>query len=402
MRFRNYIVLSSLCVSVTAAADVDGFNNPIKRWSTELVGEPTTIAAAIEGESFAVCWSAGPGLMVASVHDVATGEIDSGAALASVPALSTADVAWSPTTNRLAIGYLSVEGLKRTRLFDTTSSLPVGSEQVGDRVAFDATGTMMVVGGADAYVRVTDSTTGRFVRAFLFEGDLLDVDIDSTGGVVGASGMHGAIEVWDMASGNTIFRIDPVVNGEGPDLVTISISPGCTYVGSGAGESSILNSDRGRAMVWRIAGGELVYDRHIANGGITRIAWTDVESELVMLGRDGEGGFLLAAWDLLQDRTVISITPADAELVGGVNDFDFDRTAYVWAVASGSGMVEAFEPGNSCISDLDGDGIVGGADLAALLAAWGESNSSADQDGDGQVNGFDLAIIVGHWGACGD
>lgn len=400
MRFRNYIVLSGLCISFTAAADVDGFSNPILKWSTSLVGEPTTIATAIEGESLAVCWNAGPGLMIASVHYIATGELDSGAALASVPALSTNDVAWSPTTNRMAIGYLSVDGLKRTRLIDTTSSLPVGSEQFGDRVSFDMTGTMMVVGGADAYVRVINCTTGAFMRAFVFDGELLDVDIDSTGGVVGACGKYGAIEVWDMVSGNTIFRIDPTSNGKGPDLVSISISPGCTYVGGGSGESSAMEYDRGRAMVWRIAGGELVYDRQIAAGGISRIAWTNLESELVMLGRDDAGGFLLAAWDLLQDRTVVSITPADAELVGGVNDFDFDRTAYVWAVALGDGVVEAFEPGESCIGDLDGDGVVGGADMASLLAEWGQSSSSADQDGNGYVDGVDLAILVGNWGPC--
>lgn len=400
MRFRDFIVLSGLCVGATAVADVDGFNNPIKRWSTSLVGEPTAIAAAIEGESFAVCWSAGPGLVVASVHDVVTGEIDSGAALASVPALSTADVAWSPTTNRIAIGYLSVDGLKRTRLIDSLSSLPIGSEVVGDRVAFDATGTLMVVGGEDSYVRVIDATTGAFLRAFLFEGQLQDVDIDSTGGVVGACGLHGALEVWDMATGDTVFRIDPDGSGKGADLVTISISPGCTYVGGGAGESSAMSYDRGRAMVWRIADGELVYDRQVATGGLARVAWTDVENELLMLGQDESGGFLLAAWDILQNRTVISITPADAELIGGVNDFDFDRNAYVWAVASGNGLVEGFEPGNNCIGDLDEDGVVDGGDMAVLLAAWGESTSSADQDGDGLVDGMDLAILVGNWGPC--
>lgn len=52
--------------------------------------------------------------------------------------------------------------------------------------------------------------------------------------------------------------------------------------------------------------------------------------------------------------------------------------------------------------DLDGSGIVDGADLAMLLAAWGscpESNPcQGDLDSDGIVNGLDLALLLGQWG----
>ena len=48
--------------------------------------------------------------------------------------------------------------------------------------------------------------------------------------------------------------------------------------------------------------------------------------------------------------------------------------------------------------DFNGDGIVGGADLAALLANWGSSDSQTDLDGDGDVGGSDLAILLACWG----
>ena len=48
-------------------------------------------------------------------------------------------------------------------------------------------------------------------------------------------------------------------------------------------------------------------------------------------------------------------------------------------------------------ADLDGDGTVGGADLAILLNQWGGAGS-ADLDGDGLVNGSDLAILLNAWG----
>ena len=50
----------------------------------------------------------------------------------------------------------------------------------------------------------------------------------------------------------------------------------------------------------------------------------------------------------------------------------------------------------SVIEDLDGDGRVGGADLAQLLASWG-GGGPADFDGNGEVNGADLARMLAAW-----
>jgi hypothetical protein len=52
--------------------------------------------------------------------------------------------------------------------------------------------------------------------------------------------------------------------------------------------------------------------------------------------------------------------------------------------------------------DLDGDGVVTGADLAVLLSAWGAcgdcAKCPADLDGDCVVGGADLAIQLSNWG----
>lgn len=54
-----------------------------------------------------------------------------------------------------------------------------------------------------------------------------------------------------------------------------------------------------------------------------------------------------------------------------------------------------------CVGDIDGDGVVGGSDLAAILGAWGSGNApAADLDGDGLVTGADLSIVLGAWGNC--
>lgn len=47
--------------------------------------------------------------------------------------------------------------------------------------------------------------------------------------------------------------------------------------------------------------------------------------------------------------------------------------------------------------DLDGNGVVGAADLAALLAAWGSGDPVADLNGDGAVGAADLAALLANW-----
>ena len=61
---------------------------------------------------------------------------------------------------------------------------------------------------------------------------------------------------------------------------------------------------------------------------------------------------------------------------------------------------EAWSHGGTIVSpDLDGDGFVGGGDLAVMLASWGScSGCPADLDGDGSVGGGDLATLLASWG----
>jgi hypothetical protein len=46
--------------------------------------------------------------------------------------------------------------------------------------------------------------------------------------------------------------------------------------------------------------------------------------------------------------------------------------------------------------DLDGNGSIGGGDLAILLGSWG-GTGPADLDGNGTVDAGDLSILLGLW-----
>jgi formylglycine-generating enzyme required for sulfatase activity len=56
-----------------------------------------------------------------------------------------------------------------------------------------------------------------------------------------------------------------------------------------------------------------------------------------------------------------------------------------------------------CPGDITGNGLVNGADLGLVLAAWGSDGTDepgSDINADGQVNGADLAFVIGAFGPC--
>ena len=68
------------------------------------------------------------------------------------------------------------------------------------------------------------------------------------------------------------------------------------------------------------------------------------------------------------------------------------------------GAVDLNEDGipDRCATDLDGDGLVGGSDLAVLLGQWGtcsdRDSCTADFNDDGIVDGYDLSVLLSNWG----
>jgi len=112
------------------------------------------------------------------------------------------------------------------------------------------------------------------------------------------------------------------------------------------------------------------------------VTWLTVFSSAIELP-DSEGTFDLE----------LSLMPGDYRLIG-------------------ESLGNAFSPGGSpgqenswsydlilCqIADLNCDGVVNGADLSILLAAWGPcAGCAADLNQDGVVNGADLSILLANW-----
>ncbi|MEI7878255.1 MAG: IPT/TIG domain-containing protein, partial [Planctomycetota bacterium] len=75
----------------------------------------------------------------------------------------------------------------------------------------------------------------------------------------------------------------------------------------------------------------------------------------------------------------------------------------VVAVAMAFGFSPSTAQGQSgCASDLNGNGVVSGGDLALVLSSWGpcpgKGSCASDLNGDGVVNGDDLATLLSDWG----
>lgn len=99
--------------------------------------------------------------------------------------------------------------------------------------------------------------------------------------------------------------------------------------------------------------------------------------------------------DMLVDSVVMSPVPGEIPadtLPTGV----YSVTTLTTVDLSKTTMFGTYEPG-SVLGDLNGDGIVNGADLGLLLAQWG-STGTADLNGDGVVNGADLGLMLAAWG----
>jgi len=167
-----------------------------------------------------------------------------------------------------------------------------------------------------------------------------------------------------------------------------------------------------------------------------------VRASLFLYGSDaGTGGRLhrtLAPWsdsatwasafggNGVQADGVEAMVAPDAVVVGATGEVEIDVTDAVreellagsssidwvilplgndgWDIASSEGAIAlrprlsiTVEEPQEVPGDVNGDGVVNGEDLGALLGSWG-GPGAGDLDGDGLTDGNDLAILLGNWG----
>ena len=113
-----------------------------------------------------------------------------------------------------------------------------------------------------------------------------------------------------------------------------------------------------------------------------------------------KGAFLrILDLDAITEPTTIGYLYGGIAALG--SDFDAPNFA---TVASPYGFEVILVPGPGCPADFTDSGVVGGQDLGALLAAWGQlpigTSAIEDLNDDGWVSGIDLAMLLQAWGPC--
>jgi hypothetical protein len=179
-----------------------------------------------------------------------------------------------------------------------------------------------------------------------------------------------------------------VLNGGGmrSEDSTVTVAD-CTFTGNGANHGGAMDNDRTVASITGSIFAGNVAD--LRGGGL----------------RNGSG-----CATIVDD---CEFTDNHAEQGGGISDVNWPITltlgdSYLcdntpdhvdgWWVDEGGNHFCALSEG-----DIDGDGVIGTADLILLLAAWGDcppppDDCPADLNGDRHVNTFDLLTLLANWG----
>jgi len=183
-----------------------------------------------------------------------------------------------------------------------------------------------------------------------------DGDLYVGGGFTAAGGVPATrIARWDgsqwhaLGAGlnSTVQRLVSYDDGSGSALYAVG-----NFTATGDGALSLPHVARWNGTSWENVGA--------ANANVFGLAtWNDGTQEVMLIGG--------------------SLTTINGEPTGRV-------AAYV-------GCATTSEPS----ADLNGDGVVDGADLGILLKNWGGSGI-ADLNGDGVVDGADLGILLASWG----
>jgi len=269
------------------------------------------------------------------------------------------------------------------------------------------------LGGSGATLAINDSATfsaknGVFTM-LLRKGDavpgITGVVFSSTGSgsVMNNNGMYAYEGILMNADGTSITdttigssflgvrKADGTVVVLARALDAIPGIPGATYA-SISGSSSVCISDSG-VVVFANS-----YNLGTSNN-VAIFAW-DATSGLRVIAKNGDTNFTGTACNQL---TLIGGTGVSGNGINtGLNAAGQLVIRAGDSVASINTIAKIDLGSLPCPADLTGDRVVNGADLAALLGAWGPCSGScpADLTGDGVVNGADLAALLGAWGNC--
>jgi len=177
-----------------------------------------------------------------------------------------------------------------------------------------------------------------------------------------------------------------------------TISANAVTLQSGRGAGVYLYDATVSATNTIICGNTVQYGSQVDGGGVA--SWVDgggncVSASCIWCYRDYDGDGVANEAD-------------NCPAIANPGQADCDQDGLGDACELAAGAVDVNHDGVpdtcQCLADIDLDAVVGGADLALLLGAWGgdaKAAALADVDDDGQVDATDLSLLLAAWGPCG-
>ena len=286
----------------------------------------------------------------------------------------------------------------------TLSELPCGAQLAWYFTADDSSGTTRRLPSAGTFTAsVADG---------LEEIALVDFNISAgwtAATTATAGGWERAIPSTDSTSVDTCSAPGTDADGSGYCWVTGNGVSASACANDIDGGSTVLTSsvyavespDTELSMAWwydNTSANNTEYDDVfiIEISGNSGSSWTQLAS--ISNGDSAQTGWTTSSWRVGDYVTVssglrIRCTASDND-PGSVVEAGIDAFKLVALSCDGAPI--------DCIADTDGDGTVGGIDLASVLGTWGQIGEDiiGDLNGDLNVNGLDIAIVLGNWGSC--
>lgn len=251
--------------------------------------------------------------------------------------------------------------------------------------------------GADGLATLTGAETTWTVNGSI------DVGFDTVGQLVIRDGAHVAADEYVSVGTLKATPSDPPGTISGTGMLEVTGAGSLLEVGtdlhlSFAGTGTMVLGDGGRVVVGddflRGAGSSAEVEFRLSEADVDAGAMLQVSGKAkfdspIILQVTLAPGFQPQPGSTftLVSCTALTISPSAIQLPPLAPLLSWEK------IVSGSGLQLVVRAD----ADLNGDGVVDGADLGILLGAWGVHNGSADLNGDAEVDGADLGLLLGFW-----
>ena len=212
------------------------------------------------------------------------------------------------------------------------------------------------------------------------------IDEEQGAGVVNVDRSHRILTGY-RHNGTTSLETAPVVPTSGFDYprITSGQTRWWRFTTSGLDELSV-------ALTWPRLPSSTTFNSY---------SLMDLDLELVRVV-DGQAQVIASSDGTYDSGNVLSTSQVDnVELLSirglEAGDYAIRATRMNSGSTAFAGLAWLMIESEGILGDFDGDGVVGGIDLAQLLAAWGTSDPTIDLDGDGLVSGPDLTLLLSNW-----